>query len=234
MGDASSYSVVSGRQLRRNPILSTDCLVARINSSDTAYPWYASQIGAGTVVAPNAGLVTVNHPGIVKLTSSGANSGALLNWSTSQSVIGGGECMEVIINITTLTGLTMRVGFHNSTSVTDAVDGCYFEIPATGIAVGKTANNSVRTTSAAITTLVINTWYRFLVVVNPTRTTVDFYIYNDVGVLLGTQQITTNIPGNTRTLRSAIAVTTSSAAILDLCHVDWIAMWYEGRSLQRG
>lgn len=61
-------------------------------------------------------------------------------------------------------------------------------------AVGKTSSNSTRTTSSTIATLSANTWYRARIVVNKAASAVDFYIFDDNGNQLGTQQVTTNIP----------------------------------------
>jgi hypothetical protein len=234
MGDASSYSVASSREIQRNPILFTDCLVALPGSVGT-YPWFVSAIGSGQLLAPSAGLVTVNHPGVIKLISTGANGGMMIWTDPDSRLISGGECMEVILNIVSLATVTMRIGFHDSiTNPSEPVDGCYFVINNLGQAVGRTANNSVFTTSPIIATLSLSIWYRLLVTVNPTKTAVDFYIYNDSGTLLGTQQITTNIPGTSRLMTSAIEVAKSGTGTTHIVHIDWIAMWYEGKSLTRG
>jgi hypothetical protein len=87
------------------------------------------------------------------------------------------------------------MGFHDATSVTDAVDGVYAEYSLNGNLVLKTSNNSTRTTSSIIATLSLNTWYKIEIIVNGTATSVLLNLYNATGTLIATSSaITTNIP----------------------------------------
>ena len=113
---------------------------------------------------------------------------------TAFTLAGCGLVLEFVFQLISLTTMTVRMGFLDTVSSADAVDGAYIEIPSSGAAVGKTANNSTRTTSATIATLSISTWYRARIVVNKGATAVDFYIFSDAGNLLGSVQNTANIP----------------------------------------
>lgn len=59
---------------------------------------------------------------------------------------------------TALANRTIRMGFHDAVSVTDAVDGIYIEYSPSTVK-GKTSANSVRSTTATTFTPTVNTWY---------------------------------------------------------------------------
>lgn len=183
----------SGGTFRRNPFWATDFLGEAVNvNTEAVTPWDVSVFLAGTQTKI-AGLA--NHPGILRFTSSTtADSGGRVRTATEAFIFGGGEVAEFVFRIVTLTNLTFRLGFQDLVGSADAADGAYIEVPSTGAAVGKTANNSVRTTSATIATLAIDTWYIARIKVNRDATAVDFEILDDAGNLLGSVQITTNIP----------------------------------------
>jgi hypothetical protein len=149
-------------------------------------------------------------------------------------LLGGGEACEVVFNVIGLTNFTMRFGYLDTSNSTDAVDGAYIEVPSTGDVVGKTANNSARTTSTKLATITAGNWYRGVIIVNPDATAVDFYLYDSSGSLLGTQQNVTNIPTvSGRETGSGLVATTSGSSAVDLVHVDYMAKWFEGRTLVR-
>jgi hypothetical protein len=211
--------------LRKRPILFSDFLVAANSSLD---PFFGSPIASGTLNTPN--VVTTHHPGTVRLRSSTTtNSGALLGANTNQLVLGGGEVFEVVMEIDTLTNGTFRVGFQNSSTSADAADGAYVEIASTGVATGKTANNSSRTSTSSTVTLSASTWYRIRVVVTSTSL-VTFYIFNDAGTQLWTDTCTTNIP-SIRQTGFGVTATNSGTTATDLCHVDFMALtWSTDRT----
>ena len=94
---------------------------------------------------------------------------------------------------TSFSGRTVRLGFHDSQTVADAVDGVYFEI-LDAVVSAKTSNNSVRTGGATYT-LSLDTWYRSEIDVSADGSSAQFRIYNDTtNVLLYDESITTNIP----------------------------------------
>lgn len=200
IGADARWRVVGGRrkytgsQFRLTPFIWTDFLgAATADTGEAAYaPWDYAVISTGTQ-SKVAGLA--NHPGILRTTSSTTtNSGGLCRTAADALLIGGGEIAEFVFRLPDLTTLTARLGFIDTATSADCVDGAYVEIASTGVVTGKTSNNSTRTTSATITTLSANTWYRARIVVNKAATAVDFYVFDDNGNLLGTQQNTANIP----------------------------------------
>lgn len=167
-----------------------------------------------------------NHPGIQRMTSSTTtNSGGYVMTDVLSFLIGGGEVAEFVFRIIDLTTLTVRMGFHDSVTSADAVDGCYIEIPSTGAAVGKTSNNSVRTTSATIAALVVNTWYRARIEVNDAAASVIFTIFDANGNQLGQQTNAANIPtGAGRNCGHGVVATKSGTVAQGCIEMDFMSV----------
>lgn len=215
---------LSGSTFRLAPYFFTDFLgPAGAATTESMQPWDAAAVASGTQAKVAA---EPTHPGILRITSSTtANSGYRYDTSPDAIRLAGGEVSEIVFRINTLTNLTLRMGFRDNTSSTDVVDGSYIEVGATGAAVGKTANNSTRTTSATIATLSAGTWYRARIVVNRDATAVDFYIFSDAGNLLGSQQNTANIPtAASRETGHGLIATNSGTTATSLVDVDWMSI----------
>lgn len=184
----------TGTTFRHTPFYVTDFLGgSTADTGESTYAiWDLALISSGTQSKTNA---EPNHPGILRISSSAtANSGASIVSGLTSFRIGGGEVAEFVFKPVDLTTVTLRMGYLDTVSSADVTDGCYLELSSSGAIVGKTASNSTRTTSATITTLTANTWYRGRIVVNRAATAVDFYVFDDNGNLLGSQQNTANIP----------------------------------------
>ncbi len=225
--------------LRRAPVMRTDFSIA---ATGIQGDFIVTAISTGTVgVAPAAGVVDGNHPGVMLIRSSTtANSGVYVVGGIGAALdrfrIAGGEQFDLIFRTpAALTNLTYRLGVLDTVTSADAVDGIYFEMPASGAIVGKTSNNSVRTTSATIATLVANTWYHARLVVNAGATAVDFFIFSDAGTQLGTVNSTTNIPtASGRECGPGGVFTNSAATSVDVVNLDYMAFSVPGRKLVRG
>ena len=224
------------RGYRLSPRVETDFL-------NVAAPWgpFANTaISTGTLSFPGTGVVTASHPGCITINSSTtANSGEVMGTggtNAAQFLLGGGEQFDVVFKTgAAFTNITMRFGFHDSTTSGDAVDGAYFEVSTAGVVTGKTSSNSVRTTSATIATLAVSTWYHARVRVNANATAVDYTIFDDSGTQLGTVQNTTNIPTAAgRETGVAFVATSAGTTATALCHLDYMSYCYQGRTLARG
>ncbi len=220
---------------RLDPIFATDF---PSSVAATIAPFNISAISAGTsTTVPAAGALDGNHPGVILCRSSTtANSGVIVNTAQNTFRIAGGEQFDVVFRTpAALTAMTYRFGYHDTASSADAVDGIYFEMPASGAIVGKTSSNSVRTTSATVATLAVSTWYHARIVVNANATGVDFFIYSDAGAQLGTVSITTNIPtASGRECGVAFIGTNSGTTAVDIVNLDYMAASIPGRNLLRG
>lgn len=215
----------SGSAFRLTPFWATDFLGgATADTGEASYAiWDYAVIASGTQ-SKIAGLAT--HPGILRTTSSTTtNSGGYCRTAADSIRLGGGEFAEFVFRIPDLTTLTLRMGFIDTATITDVTDGAYIEVPSTGAAVGKTANNNARTTSATIATLVTNTWYRARVALNRDATAVDFFIFDEAGNLLGSQQNTANIPTAAGRETGHGYIATKSGTVAQACvEMDYMAL----------
>jgi hypothetical protein len=221
---------------RKAPFYYTDFLgPAGATTVEPAYPFDFVAISSGTIAKIPG---EPNHPGILRISSSTtANSGGYVLTDITAFRISGGEVFEIIFQprVSGNANTTIRMGFLDTTSSTDATDGVYFELPANSLdIVGKTANNGVRTTSTTIATLTVNTWYRCRIEINDNATQANFYVYNDNGTLLGSTSITTNIPTALgRETGAGFVATNSGTTATLLAYFDFMAVGYNGRELTR-
>ena len=191
-------------------------------------PFYAVAISSGTfAVAATSTVVTKSHPGVCKFVSSTTtNSGWRVMSDPLALLLGGGESFEFVFNIITLATSTFRFGFIDTITSADCVDGAYLEVASTGVATGKTSSNSTRSSTGTTYTLSAATWYRMKIVVNADATRIDFYIYNDAGSELWTNNLTTNIPtGTGRETGVGVIATNSGTTAVSLVYCDYMAYW---------
>ncbi len=100
---------------RKRPFFYCDFLQSA--SAAALDPFVGTGPGGGTFSAPNAGLVTAHHPGVLKLKSSTTtNSGYLIGTSVNELFPGEDEVFEAVFNLTTLALSTFRFGFHDATA----------------------------------------------------------------------------------------------------------------------
>ena len=120
---------------------------------------------------------------------------------------------------------TVRIGFLDTSTSADAVDGAYFEVNADIIA-AKTASSSVRTQAPTTYTALLDAVYTFDVDVNDTGTSARFRVYenlNNTPVL--DQTITTNIPNTfARAFGAGIVATNSGIVAADIGIVYEVGM----------
>ncbi len=205
--------------VRRQPIYNWDYMVAGVATAN--FPTTAISTGTATYILTEAG-----HPGYMTTTSSTTtNSGNHSYYLGLQTnfFFQGGETYECIYQpkVASNTNTTTRFGFLDATTSADAVDGAYFEIPAGSFnVVGKTANNSTRTTSSTIATLSVNTWYRFKVTVNRASSSIKFEIFDANGVPLGSQSNTANIPTTSARAFGAGYISTNVGTVATL--LGWL------------
>lgn len=162
-------------------------------------PFFGTAILSGTITTnpPAASLQGFNPHGVFIRSSTTADGGYRFVTSSASADYFGVQRhrFRAVANWqTSFTGRTVRMGYHDATTVADAVDGAYFEAVA-GTVSCKTANNSVRTTSGTTFAMTLNVVYTFDIDVNAAGTEARFRIYagtSETAVLDVT--ITTNIP----------------------------------------
>jgi hypothetical protein len=236
-GDNALYSV----DPRRSPIVDTDF----ITTNTVNGPYQITAISAGTFnTAPVAGVVTANHPGVVRLVSSTtANSGVMVMAGQTGVAAGalvllsGGEQFDIVFRTpAALTNLTYRIGFLDTITSAVPTDGVFLEMPATGAIIGRTLNNTAGNNSATLATLAVNTWYHARIIINAAAASADFFIYSDAGALLGTANIGgANIPVvSGRELGIGGVFTSAGVAAADIVSLDYMSASFPGRALVRG
>ena len=196
-----------------------------------------SGISSGTnSTNPPAGVVTGHHPGCWLLRSSTtANSGYRIVTDNDEFRLAGDEVFDLVFRTpASMTNNQIRFGFLDTTTSTDATDGAYFELAATGVLTGKTANNATRSTSATLATLGVSTWYHVRITLNADATLVTFSLYDDAGASLGAQSLSSNIPTTSgRETGAGLVATNSGTTASDVVIVDYIGVTIN-RALQRG
>lgn len=192
-------------------------------SATALQPFVGGAISTGTI-AQNTTNFSANTLGVCRITkSTTANSGYRVVTDSNAIRLKGGEVYPIRFCPLNLTTQTLRGGFIDATTVTESVDGVYFQIQNNGALVLKTSNNSVRTSSAVLATLVINTWYKIEVVIGANATTAYMNLYNAVGTLIATTPtIGTNIPTGVGRETGCGFVSTGSSVTADaLLDIDF-------------
>ena len=186
-------------------------------------------IAGGTTISAGS----ANHPGIVTQRShaTNANSGAAWGIAPNALLLAGGESVEVVFRVDRLTDVTAYLGFQDSFAVAAPTDGAFVKIPSTGALIGQTSAASVTSSTATIATVSIGTWYRALIEVNATATSVTFSLYSEAGALLGSASLTTNIP--TVAGQETGVITTTTLAIAAGSAVDLLSLDYVGVAIDR-
>lgn len=220
--------------LRRNLVFACSDFFSLIENSTAIviggdYSWSTKGSGASATLDFTSGPASHDHPGVARIVrpASGSDVGAVFGTSLAAMKLTGGEKFELIFQIPTTSPSdeTLRLGFHDCNSVTDAANGAYIEVPTSTLAaVGKTAAASTRSTTGTSLTLSTATWYRARIEVNSNATQVDFYIYNDSGTQLWHDSLTTNIP--TAALGARTIATSAAATGGNLLDVDYMANWH--------
>lgn len=146
-------------------------------------------------------------------------------WVTSL-LIAGTETTDFIFRPQILADTTIRMGFIDSYTSTAPTNGVYIEMAQVGgvdgVIVGKTSDNSVRSTTGTSYTLTTLTWYRFRITVNAAASLVTYELFSDAGVLLWSDTLATNIPtGATRYTGHGIVATNSGTTAVLLCDLDY-------------
>jgi hypothetical protein len=184
--------------------------------------WLGAAISSGTnSTSPPA--ATINgrfRNGVFLRSSTTANGGYRYMTAAQDANTFGGASQKfrsVFKWVTSFTGRTVRIGFHDATTSADAVDGAYFEVLG-DICSAKTANNSARTTNATTLALTLSVPYILDIEVGAAASSARFRVINGAtdAVLLDVTN-TANIPAATnRAFGSGIVATESSTTVSDI------------------
>jgi hypothetical protein len=174
------------------------CAVTRFGAAAASTgPFAGTAIGSGsnTTQVPAAAVLGTNPFGVFLRSSATANSGFRYTTAPSSDIFGvttrkfRAKCLWRASAST-----TVRLGFHNCTTVADSDNGGYFEVIGDQIT-AKTAAASVRSTHATALTLALNTVYTFDIEVAAPATAARFRVWeNSTPTPVLDVQLTTNLP----------------------------------------
>jgi hypothetical protein len=189
-------------------------------SNTNNFPFQITAISTG-ITANNNANITENNPGILRVTSSAnINSGARVMTDPNSLMFVAGMEGTVILNALSPNG-TIRAGFLDTTSSADATDGIYIEMIGSTLNF-KTSNNNIRSSATPFTTNInLNTWYKMKFQLISTSL-VRFTLYNNLGVLLETKDLTTNIPIASNRLFGFGVVATNTASNVQTIDIDYM------------
>lgn len=186
-----------------------------------AFAGAAISSGTNTTALPTGGMAGYNDHGVFLRSSTTADGGYRYQTTSLVGMYFGGVARKFrgqFLWRTSFTGRTVRLGFHDSNTVADAVDGAYFEISGATCS-AKTANNSTRTTHATTITLSLDVAYTFDIEVNAAASEARYRVWggNDYDTALMDVTISTNIPNTSaRAFGAGIVATEVSTTASDI------------------
>lgn len=192
------------------------------NSAATGNPPFTvTALSTGTFTTAPAVADALAQGTLLLRCSTTANSGVRIA-TTQPTISASGLAFRAIAYLPTLATRTLRVGFHDATTSTDAVDGAYFEVTNLTV-VAKTASNSTRTTSGTTFVLTAATFYVFDIEY-VSATSVRFRVSQlSNGTLVYDQTISTNVPSAiARAFFPSLIVTNSATTAADLMLIDYM------------
>lgn len=196
-------------------------------------PYIGAAISTGTSsTAPSATFFVPGTQGLLLVRCS-ATSNSGYRWVTEYSdrIVGQAYLyFRAVLAISDdMASKTVRFGFHDTTSITDVVDGTYFELaPGSMVCSARSANNSTRSSHGTTFTLTANTFYIFEIYWTSTGS-INYKIKSlDEATTHLNVDKTTDIPTGTSRLFGAGLVATSTILAAD----DLIVVDYMGHGLK--
>ena len=193
-------------------------------SNQTQYPWCNVALAAGTL---HPDTPVEKHPGqvIYKSHVSNTNSGGGHYISPYGILISGGLKSTIIFRTgEVLTGVTRRMGFHDTVNHLSPTDGVYCLQNGDQLT-GQTMNNSTGSTTGTAFTLATNTWYRLVIELNDDASLATYTLYADDSMtVLWTDTLATNIPTalGRHTGHGDICTLATSTGVVSLGVIDYM------------
>lgn len=203
--------------------LETDVVYATTNGF---LPFLGTAVSSGTVtqLATNA-----SHPGIALLKdSTTANGGYCAGTNTNQYFINGTERGTFIFKRQgSRTTEIYMFGFTDKADVNLPINGCFFRFNSThGHLWAACRANNAQTKATTNYSIATATWYRLEMNISSTATSASFYIYDDVGTLLWSEYVGSNVPrsGTRVTGFATCAFETTTDAAGNLLLLDYMRL----------
>jgi hypothetical protein len=211
------------------------------NVTATSNAFTQALVGSGVINSASYPITdTINNgqnQAITIRSSATANTGARIFTENLQIVLGVNDGEGNISGIDyifecrfmmndTVTGRVLRMGWHDASTATDAVDGAYIEISSQS-AKGKTAANSSRSTTATTFTYSSLTWY-IAKISHDGQGSVYFTISLEDGTVMWEEYLSFyeahQFPqGIARAMGVSFIATNTSAAAANICAISYIA-----------
>lgn len=188
-------------------------------------PFVGEAVASGTISAAITGTALYSlGVGLVQLSSSTtANGGYRIQTVSNYRNIGGFAFRCILAPTGAHTGVTMRLGFHDSVSSAAPVDGIYFEVNA-GVAELKASRGSTVTTGAGSLVLSLDTMYTFDIDIVPANTSATGLIKDAAGTLLFSTTVM-DIPNTAaRLFNAGLVATEASTTARAMCVVDYMGL----------
>lgn len=209
--------IVNGKNIKNSLTKISDDFLSTTNK------WNGTNVLNGTADMTSG---SNKHPGTIRYRSTTtANSG--YSYLTGSGIhLGGGEKATFILKTTgTLTGITRRLGFLDSSDVTAPINGAYMNI-ADGVLSGKAVTGGATSTTATTYTLASWSWYRLKIEVNYNATLITYTLYaDDSDTVLWSNTVSTNIPLTTIALKHGDICTYSGTTITDIGYLDYMDIY---------
>jgi hypothetical protein len=183
-------------------------------------PLYGAPIASGTMAA---GYASANQPGVVDFNSAaGANSGYYVGSGADTLLIAGGETFECTFAVGNTGGTTIRLGFHDASTVTEPTDGVWVSI-IEDLLTGYAKNNAGPTVAATHYHITAGVAYRAKIVLNADATLATFTLATCAdGIQVWTDTVNANIPtGAGRRTALRMIATNSGTSAIQLLILDW-------------
>lgn len=186
-------------------------------------PWFYTILSSGSFAAINS--TFVNHPGIFRFSShaSNANSGYSVYTFVGSLYLSGKESTELVFQLPeNHENTNIHFGFKSNTLQGPPLNGLYTEIINTTLR-GIAYNNSVQSLTLTTYALSVLTWYHLKLFLNDNADLATFELYNEVGVLLWSDTISTNLPINVSTGHVFVVYNTApGGTIRNMIYADYM------------
>lgn len=201
-----------------------------ITSSASSFnSFLGTAISSGTIAAASGDLI---HPGVIGLRdSTTASGGYMIRTDITSFLLSGNEKATFIFRQNTVrVGIKYRMGFFDTSTVAEPVDGCYFNINSSNTGVfdltGICRSNNIQSNTTTYIPITNLQWYTGIIEVNPTASQVKFSLYNLINELVWNDSITTNIPNTVgrETGFGIIANQNSTDAAADIVQLDYMKL----------
>ena len=185
-------------------------------------PFTTSALSGGTFTTAPA-VADANYTGVLLIRSSNTSNSGVRSATTQPLISATGLTFRSIIQFNlSLAARTTRIGFMDTITSADAVDGVYFEVTNL-TAVAKSSSNSTRTTAGSTFVLVVGRFYVFDIIY--TSDTAARFVIVDVttGTVVYDVTVSTNVPsGIARAFFAQVISTHGASSVNDLMLLDYI------------